>query len=120
MLLAAVMLTAIPTLAWISRARQAAERRQAAVLAVGNLMERVTALPWDDITPDVSARFALPEDLAKRLPEADLRITVVSVSGAPHAKRVLIELRWQETPAGIQSAPVRLAAWVYRHDREVS
>src|SRR5262245_23095091 len=51
-LLGVVMLTAIPTLAWIVRARHAAERQQAAVLGVGNLMERVTSLRWDEIASE--------------------------------------------------------------------
>jgi Tfp pilus assembly protein PilE len=119
-LLAAVMVTAIPTLAWIVRARQAAERQQAAVLGVGNLMERVTALAWDDITPEALAAIALPEDLSRQLSDADLKISVVSTPETPEAKRVLIELRWQESSAGTQAAPVRLAAWVYRHRKELS
>lgn len=119
-LLAAVMVTAIPTLAWIVRVRHAAERQQVATLGVGNLMERVTALAWDEITPEALAAIALPESLARQLPAADLKISVVSTSETPEAKRVSIELRWQETPAGSLSPPVRLAAWVYRQRRALT
>ncbi|HTI51908.1 MAG TPA: hypothetical protein VL475_13185 [Planctomycetaceae bacterium] len=119
-LLGAVMLTAIPTLAWIARVRQAAERQQVAVLGVGNLMERLTARPWDEITPETMAAMALPENLAAQLPGADLRISVVTRPGAPRAKQVTIELRWEESSAGTQSPPVRLTAWVFPRDGETS
>ncbi len=119
-LLAVVMVTAIPTLAWIVRVRHAAERQQAAILGIGNLMERVTALAWDEITPEALAAIKLPENLAEQLSGADLRISVASDADAPEAKRVLIELRWQESPAGTQSPPMRLAAWVYRRPKGMS
>lgn len=116
-LLGVVLVTAIPTLAWIVRTRHAAERQQAAVLGVGNLMERVTALRWDEITSENLESLRLPESLARQLPEADLKISVTADKPEPEAKRILIELRWQESRAGTRSPPVRLAAWVYRPGR---
>lgn len=117
-LLAAVMLTAIPTLAWVVRVRQAAERQQAAVLGVGNLMERLTALPWEELTDERVAEFQLPESLARQLPEHSLRIFVNTPADDPDAKHIQIELRWQETASRTQSPPIRLSAWAYRDSRD--
>ena len=119
-LLTALMVTAIPTLAWVGRVRRSAERQQVAVLAVGNLMERITTLAWDEVTQDALAATELPNEVSRQLPDADLRVSVLLVPGPVEAKRVLIELRWREPSAGMQSAPIRLAAWIYRIDREVS
>ncbi len=43
---AAVMTAVIPTLGWIVRQRKFNQERQAALLEVGNLMERLTTLDW--------------------------------------------------------------------------
>jgi post-segregation antitoxin (ccd killing protein) len=83
-------------------------------------MERVTALAWEEITPETLASIALPESLARQLPDADLKISVVLDANAPQAKRVLIELRWQESSPGTQSPPVRLATWIYETRKELS
>lgn len=113
-LLAVVMATAIPTVAWIVRQRQASDRQQLAVLAVGNLMERLTALPWDELTTEGVSRVALPEGLSDRLPDARLEINVSTSPDEPQARRVSIILVWDEPIAGTKSAPIRLTAWVYR------
>jgi Tfp pilus assembly protein PilV len=116
-LLGTVMLTAIPTLAWINRVSQSAERQQAALLGAGNLMERLSARPWDEMTPETMAAITLPDDLARQLPGADLRITVEALPDNLAAKQLTIELRWEESSTGMKSPPVRLTAWVYLHGR---
>ncbi|MSR57204.1 MAG: prepilin-type N-terminal cleavage/methylation domain-containing protein [Planctomycetaceae bacterium] len=113
-LLAVVMATAIPTVAWIVRQRQASARQQAAVLGVGNLMERLAAIPWDEISPQRAGQFTLPKSLARQLPDSSLKITVFTDPDEPQAKRLSIVLTWGESSAGTQSAPVRLTAWVYK------
>jgi hypothetical protein len=113
-LLGVVLSSVIPTLGWIARERQLSRRRQAALLEVGNLMERVTLLDWEELTSDRAAKFELSETLQRELPDARLTIRVTDDAEA-HARQVLIELRW-ETTADRPAPPVRLAAWV--HQRE--
>jgi type II secretory pathway pseudopilin PulG len=115
-LIGGLMLSVVPTLAWIVRERQAADRQQAAAFAVGNLMERVTALAFDDLTDERLAAIALPESIAKQLPEAALKIMVQSHPESPDARRISIELSWLAT-SSTRAAPVKLAAWVYRNER---
>jgi prepilin-type N-terminal cleavage/methylation domain-containing protein len=119
-LLGTVLMTAIPTLGWINRNSLAAERQQVAILGVGNLMERLTARPWDEITAEAMAGVPMPDDLSRQLPGAELRIFVVTPAEDLSARRLTIELRWEGSSAGTQSPPVRLTAWVYRHDRGAS
>jgi len=120
LLLTAVFLTAIPTLGWIVRARKSAERHQVAVIAAGNLMERLTALEWDDLTPEKTAQATLPESVRRQLPDADLRVSVNESTDVVAGRKISIELRWPESTHGTWSAPVRLSAWVWppaRSDR---
>jgi hypothetical protein len=114
-LLGAVTATVIPTLGWIVRQRQFSRERQAAIIETGNLMERLTALEWDELTPGRAGQFQLSEPLQNQLSEPRLTVTVETEEYA--AKRVLIQLSWQIGP-GRAGPPVRLAAWVYRRQPE--
>jgi Tfp pilus assembly protein PilV len=113
LLLTAVFLTAIPTLGWIVRARKSAERHQVAVIAAGNLMERLTALDWDELTPEKTAHATLPESVLRQLPDAELKVTVTESTDIVAGRRISIELRWPESTHGTWSAPVRLTAWAH-------
>lgn len=113
LLLTAVFLTAIPTLGWIVRARKSAERHQVAVIAAGNLMERLTALEWDELTPEKTAQATLPENVQRQLPGAELKVSVTESSDGMAGKKISIELRWPESTHGTWSAPVRLSAWAW-------
>jgi hypothetical protein len=104
-----VTASVIPTLGWLVRQRKFNQERQAVVLEVGNLMERMTALDWNELTPERAAQFQISESLEKQLSEPRLTVTV---EGEEEAKRVLIQIAWQIGPARA-APPVRLAAWVY-------
>ena len=51
-LLAVAMTTTVQVLGWVATQRRAVERRQWAIQEVANLMEHLTAEPWDRVTPD--------------------------------------------------------------------
>jgi|SRR5579863_429201 len=110
-LLAIVTASVIPTLGWLVRQRKFNQERQAATLEVGNLMEQLTALDWNELTPERVEQFQLSEPLQNQLSEPRLLITVDGDSDA--AKHVLIQLSWELGP-GRAAPPVRLAAWVYQ------
>lgn len=109
-LLGVVLTSIIPTLGTIARQRQLARERQAALLEVGNLMERLTILDWEEITPERAKAVALSETLQRELSNPRLTTDVLAEADA---KRVLVELRWDVAP-GRPAPPVRLAAWVHR------
>jgi hypothetical protein len=110
-LLGVVTASVIPTLGWLVRQRKFNQERQAAVLEVGNLMEHLTTLEWDDLTPERASQIQLSDSLMKQLSEPRLTVTVDTEEDA--AKRVLIQIAWQIGPDRA-APPVRLAAWVYR------
>jgi hypothetical protein len=113
LLLGVVISATVPMLGSIARQRQLSRQRQAAILEVGNLMERLTLLDWETLTQERAAAFELAEPLKSALPDSQLKITVAADEAEVGAKHVLIELRWETVP-GRPAPPVRLAAWVHR------
>jgi hypothetical protein len=112
-----VMSAALPTLGWIARERQLTRQRQAAILEVGNLMERITLVDWDDLTPRRAASFEISDRLREQLVDSELKVTVAADDSSEGSKHVLIELYWDVVP-GRPAPPVRLAAWVHRPPTE--
>jgi hypothetical protein len=114
MLVIAMSLT-VKVLGWVALERRAAERRRRAVLEVANVMERITAYPFEEVTPDLTRRITLSTTAGQSLPESDLVVEVTnSDPGAGRsAKRIAIRLRWKGR-SGEWDAPVRLTSWIER------
>ncbi len=70
-LMIAMSLT-VKVLGWVALERRAAERRQRAVLEVANVMERITAYPFEEVTPDLTRRITLSTTAGQSLPDSDL------------------------------------------------
>lgn len=116
LLLGTAMGLIAPALIWIARERRAADRRQEALQEVQNVLERLTARPWETVTADLAGETQLDERLRDQLPEAKLSVEVAEVPDDAEAKRVSVELRWENGPERA-AAPVRLTAWMYRRGR---
>ena len=89
------------------------ERRQWAIQEVANLMERLTAAPWDRVTPESAARLALSEAVRAQASRARADDRRGRERRRPGEKRLAIRLRWRNR-AGAWEAPVRLTAWIAR------
>jgi hypothetical protein len=113
-LMIAMSLT-VKVLGWVALERRAAERRQRAVLEVANVMERITAYPFEEVTPDLTRRIRLSTTTGQSLPDSDLSVEVTnSDPGAGRsAKRIAIRLRLKGR-SGEWEAPVRLTSWIER------
>ncbi len=53
-LLVIIMGMTVKVLGWVALERRAAERREQAVVEVANLMERLAAHPYDEVTPELA------------------------------------------------------------------
>jgi Tfp pilus assembly protein PilV len=115
LLLAIAMTVTVKVLGWVAHERRDAERRQLAVLEVGNIMERFAARPFDELTADSARGFTLTEPARLSLPGAELNVSVEGVDGPRPAKRLAVRIRWQAR-AGIWAAPVRVMAWAYKQE----
>jgi hypothetical protein len=101
--------------ALVSRAKQqrAIDCRELAVVEAGNLMEQLTSLSWNDLTPERLAPLTLSENLRNSIPAATLDLKVDPTADKPEAKRITIRIDYPG-PAGQAARPVRLTSWVYR------
>jgi hypothetical protein len=113
LLLAVAMTATVQVLGWVAAERRAVERRQWAIQEVGNLMERLTAEPWERVDADLARALVLSEEVRRKLPEPELTIDVDDRDAGRGEKRLMIRLRWRKGAGGWES-PVRLCAWITR------
>jgi prepilin-type N-terminal cleavage/methylation domain-containing protein len=105
--------TIVPLAGWAQAQRRAAESRQIAVLEASNIIERISARPWDDVTPEAAAKEKLSPSAARALREPVLKVNVAAVKDDPVGKRVSLEIRWKNRE-GDYVSPVRLTRFLYR------
>ena len=114
-LLAALAGVCLKSFAAAAAQRLAIDQRQIALRAAANLLEKLTALPWDDI--DKAADKSFVETAQKALPKeldgAEVKVEVISATGEPAAQRLAVAIRWQDKD-NQWVEPVRLTAWRYR------
>jgi hypothetical protein len=114
-LLMIAMTLTVKVLGTVAIERRASERRQRALIEIANVMERVTAYPFEQVTPELAQRFLLSPTARHSLPDSELAVNVTGREPGPDrsAKRIAISLRWRG-PGGEWLAPVRLTSWIER------
>jgi Tfp pilus assembly protein PilE len=93
--------------------RRVADQHALALQETANLVERLFALPYAELTTQRAAELQLSEAARQQLPDARLQITIHSTAGQPAAKEIRISLQWLDR-SGRHGAPAELTAW--RHD----
>lgn len=111
-LLAVLMTVCLQMLAATAAQHRAAEDRQTAIREAANLMERLGAISFGDLTPQRVAQVQLSEQARRALPGGELEIELNGPAGQTAAKRIVVLLRWQDK-TGRFVRPVRLVAWRY-------
>lgn len=111
MMLVMAMTLTVQILAAAAAGRRAAEKRDRAVIEVANLMEQITARPFDQATPELAKSIPLSEGSRRSLPGAELKVAVAD--SAQDARRIAIQLRWRAR-SGEWESPVVLVAWITR------
>jgi Tfp pilus assembly protein PilV len=109
------MSLAVKVLGYAALQRRAAEQRQRAVQEVANVMERITADPFDEVTTARAKAISISPSTASSLPGAELAVEVTPSQPDPGrlARRIAVRLRWRNR-AGEWEAPVRLTTWIER------
>ncbi len=111
-LLATLMTVCLQMLAATAAQHRAAEDRQTAIREAANLMERLGAISFDDLTPQRVAQVQLSQQARRALPGGELEIELNGPADQPAVKRIVVLLRWQDK-TGRFVRPVRLVAWRY-------
>jgi hypothetical protein len=114
-LLGVLLVICLEMVAAMAAQRRTADQRQMAVIEVGNVMERLAARGFDDLTPRTVAAERLPAAVAEKLPGAELKVEVSNGSADPAAKRIVVALRWKDR-AGVLLPPVRLVTWKWKNE----
>jgi hypothetical protein len=114
-MLSIVMTLTVKVLGYAGQQRRSADQRQRAILEVANVMERITADPFGQITADRARRLTISPAAAGSLDGSELAVEVTEEQPGPgrSAKRIAIRLRWKGR-SGEWEAPVRLTTWIER------
>jgi hypothetical protein len=89
------------------------QQRQLATLELANLMERIAARPWADVTPQAVAAEQPTPAARNRLPDAEVKVEVTTPAAEPDAKRIAASIRWKDRSGGFLP-PVTLTTWKYQ------
>jgi hypothetical protein len=109
------MMLTVKVVGFVASQRREAEHRQRAILEVGNLMERMTAYAYDEVSAELARRLTLSDAARLSLPGSELAIDVTPSEASPGrpSKRIAIRLRWRNR-SGEWDRPVRLTSWIER------
>jgi Tfp pilus assembly protein PilV len=110
--LAAAIVAVAQLVSAVAAHRLTAEREALARQEASNLMERVFALPWAELTEENVAGWQLSETCVQQLPAPQLDISVESVDGAPVGRKIHIEVTWLDS-SGTNRRTADLVAWRY-------
>ena len=93
--------------------RRALQQRRTALRAADNVMERLCARPWEQLTTEHARDLPLGEQVRSTLPGSELTIEIVQSDQDPAEKRITVQVRWPGGH-GQPDRSVRLVAWKYR------
>ena len=98
-----------------SRHRAAVQQRQMAARELGNVMERVMAIPWADLTPEKTSSLPVSAACQAVLREPKLQVAIVPDSATEDLVQIRVQIDWPNA-AGQRARPVQLVAWRYRQE----
>jgi hypothetical protein len=101
----------------VAAQRRTVDQRQWATVELGNVLERITARPWAELTPQAVAGQQPAETIRNRLPGAELKIEISTPAAEPDAKRIVVSLRWRDR-SGDFLPPLTVTTWKYRVGNE--
>ena len=106
---AVVSATVVPALIFVGKQNRATSQRLNATAAVGNILDEMTAKPYNAVGSEAAAEVDLPDWLREQLSEPKLNVTVEENS---EGKRISAELSWESVHGGLREN-VRLHAWTF-------
>lgn len=109
--LAAIMMIGVAQLVSLEvRQRHEARAMRGATQAAANLLERLMALPWEDLNSETANALQLSSHVTALLDEPQLLVTVEPVADAVATRRITVQIDWINR-AGQRVTPIQLTAW---------
>jgi type II secretory pathway pseudopilin PulG len=112
-LLASATVFAAELLLRASESRRLAREQQTARQEVANVLERLTAEPWEKLTPERAAAIEISPAALQAVPTGALAVEIAPAAGDASARRIVARFTWRDR-RGQPRPTVQLAAWVYR------
>jgi Tfp pilus assembly protein PilV len=92
--------------------RQNADRLLVGQLEAANVLERVAAMRYEEVTPESLRGLKLSAEAQGALPAAQLKVELVEAAAPePPEKRITAKISW--SAVGDERAAVQLTAWKY-------
>jgi hypothetical protein len=107
-----LMAVCLQMLATTAAERRAVERRAVALQEAANIVERIAALPWEQLTPERLAAMELSRSVQESLPGGVAQVSLEPVEADPRARQIRVEITWVHRADNSQ-APVALSFWAY-------
>lgn len=111
-MLLATITVVVSLLSTVARQRQTAHWQAQALLEADNLLERLTAEPYAELTSERVEAMNLDSQIAERLPQGAVDVRLDEQAGPPERKRIAVEIFWRH-PRSDQQQRHRLATWIY-------
>ncbi len=112
-LLAAVLIVSAQMVFSMARQREAILDRQTALAEAGNVMERLFARNWEELTQEGIDDVRLSDDVERAFFGGKLSIDIAGLDDDPVAKRIVVQVSWVHQPNQPERF-VRLVAFRYR------
>ena len=93
--------------------RRASSQRLVAVQEAANVLERLCARPWDELTAAAGRDVTLSPQADRCLRGGAVDVQIDGPSGTPSAKRIVVAVRWGQAE-NRPALSVRLVAWRYK------
>jgi hypothetical protein len=110
--LGAAMMLAVEGLSLLAAQRRTSDRRQAALVELDQVLERVAVAPWDELTSENIGAWKLSERFRAPADDACVIAEVADEAGPPAAKRLSVSLHW--TASGVDETSPPLVFWRYK------
>jgi hypothetical protein len=115
-MLCGLMLIAVQMFRAVMTQQQSAERHALALETAQALAEQIGNMKFDEVTVEAVREIVVPTSAAAHLPSATLAVTMNEEDDPVAAKRVTIELSWNNA-RGRPARPVRVTCWVFNDER---
>jgi len=96
--------------------RRGLQARRSAIQEAANVMERLCARPWEELTPEAAGQVQRSDEARRALPDGELQVEIAPPDKELDGKRIVVVLRWPGGPEQPDRS-VRLVAWKYRARR---
>ena len=112
MLLSSIMVSIVPMLKLVNGQGRLTDERQEALAEVSNIMERIIASPFAELSNEKLKQFRVSPHVTRQLRQPELTITATPDPDRAGMLRIEVELDWVRQTRR-REPPVCLVAWVH-------